>query len=327
MPVKTYIEAVREGLRDEMARDPSVVVLGEDIGVQGGVFRATDGLLAAFGEERVIDTPLAESAIVGVAIGMGLNDLRPVAEIQFADFIHSALDQLMSEAAKMRYRSNGGWHCPLVVRVPYGAGVHGGLYHSQSVEALLCHTPGLKVVAPATPYDAKGLLVAAIRDDDPVVFLEHKKAYRLARGEVPEGEYTVPIGSAVVRRQGRHLTVISYGLMLHYVLEAAERLGREGVEAEVVDLRTLAPLDEATVLASVRKTGKALIVHEDNLTLGLGAEVAARIAQMGFEDLDAPVTRMAAPDVPAMPYAPPMEEFCLPDAARIEAAMRQLAAY
>ncbi len=324
---KTLIEVISDGLREEMARDQSIVVLGEDVGVMGGVFRATHGLQEAFGEERVIDSPLAESAIIGVAIGMSLNGLRPVAEIQFADFIHSALDQLISEAAKMRYRSNNGWHCPMVVRVPYGAGVHGGLYHSQSIEAMLCHIPGLKVLAPSTVYDAKGLLKSAIRDEDPVIFLEHKKMYRLTRGEVPEDDYTVPIGKAEVRREGVDLTVFSYGIMLHYALEAAERLSQEGVQSEVVDLRTLSPLDDETILASAKKTGKVLIVHEDNQTLGLGAEIAARIADKAFDFLDAPVSRLAAPDVPSMPYAPNMEEFCLPDTDRIEAAMREIAAY
>lgn len=324
---KTLLEAVREGLREEMARDPRVVVVGEDVGVLGGVFRATEGLLKEFGPERVIDSPLAESAIVGVAIGMSLNGLRPVAEIQFADFIHSALDQLISEASRMRYRSNGGWHCPIVVRVPYGAGVHGGLYHSQSVEALLCHIPGLKVVAPSSPYDAKGLLKSAIRDEDPVIFLEHKKLYRLVRGEVPEDDYALPIGKAEVRRPGDDITVIAYGMMLYLALEAAQRLAQDGIEAEVVDLRTLAPLDEETVLASARKTGKVLVVHEDNRNLGLGAELAARIADRAFQYLDAPVARLAAPDVPAMPYAPDMEDFCLPNVDRVEKAMRELAAY
>jgi 2-oxoisovalerate dehydrogenase E1 component beta subunit len=327
MATRTLIEAINEGLREEMARDQGVVALGEDVGLMGGVFRATDGLQKEFGEERAIDTPLAEAAIIGVAIGMSLNGLRPVAEIQFADFIHSAWDHLISEAARMRYRSNNGWHCPMVVRVPYGAGVHGGMYHSQSIEAFLCHVPGLKVVAPSTCYDAKGLLKAAIRDEDPVVFLEHKKMYRLVRGEVPEGDYTVPIGVAEVRRRGEDLTVITYGLMLHYALEAAERLSQDGIETEVLDLRTLSPLDEDAVLAAARKTGKVLIVHEDNRTLGLGAEIAARIADKAFDSLDAPVMRLTAPDVPAMPYAPTMEDFCLPDAARIEASMRELAAY
>ncbi len=327
MAAKTLLEAIREGLREEMARDSSVVVLGEDVGVMGGVFRATEDLIDDFGEERVIDTPLAESAIIGVAIGMSLNGLRPVAEIQFADFIHSALDQLISEAAKLRYRSNNGWHSPMVVRTPYGAGVHGGIYHSQSIEALLCHIPGLKVLAPSTPYDAKGLLKAAIRDEDPVIFLEHKKLYRLVKGEVPDEDYTIPIGKAEVRRNGSDITVVTYGIMLHYALAAAERLSQDGIETEVVDLRTLAPLDEDTVLASVQKTGKVLVAHEDNVTLGLGAEIAARIAQKAFDYLDAPVARLAALDVPSMPFAQVMEDFCLPDEAKIEAAMRELAAY
>jgi 2-oxoisovalerate dehydrogenase E1 component beta subunit len=291
------------------------------------VFHVSDDLQERFGSERVIDTPLAESAIIGVATGMSLAELRPVAEIMFADFLYSAYDQLRSEAAWMRYRSNGGWHCPMVVRVPYGAGVHGGPYHSQSVEAMLSHTPGLKVVAPSTPYDAKGLLIAAIRDDDPAVFLEHKKLYRSVKGEVPEEEYVVPIGKAVVRRTGGDLTVIAYGMMAQLSLAAADKIAGEGIDAEVIDLRTLSPMDDDTVLSSVRKTGKALIVHEDNVTAGLGAEIAARIVERCFDYLDAPVMRLAAPDVPVMPYSPPLEEHCLPDAGKIEAAMRSLAAY
>ncbi len=327
MATKTLIQAISDGLREAMAADPSVIVMGEDIGRMGGVFHVTDGLQEAFGEERVIDTPLAEPAIIGVAIGMSLNGLRPVAEIQFADFIHSAWDHLISEAARMRYRSNNGWHCPIVVRVPYGAGVHGGMYHSQSIETIAGHTPGLKVVAPYTPYDAKGLLKAAILDEDPVIYLEHKKMYRLVKGEVPDGDYAVPIGKAQVRRRGEDITVISYGLMMHYAIEAAERLSRDGVEAELVDLRTLVPLDKEAVIEAARKTGKVLIVHEDNRTLGFGAEVAARIADEAFEYLDAPIMRLAAPDVPAMPYDPAMEDFLLPNSDRIEAAMRELAAY
>ena len=327
MATKTLIEAVLDGLNEAMADDSSVVVLGEDVGQVGGVFRATEGLQEAYGEDRVIDAPLAESSIMGVAIGMSLNGLRPVAEIQFADFIHSGLDQLMSEAAKMRYRSNNGWHCPMVVRVPYGAGVHGGLYHSQSIEALLSHVPGLKVVAPSSPYDAKGMLKSAIKDEDPVIFLEHKKAYRLINGDVPDSDYTVPVDKAIVRREGNDITVVAYGLMLHYVLEAAKNLSDDGIETEIVDLRVLSPFDEETVLEAAKKTGKILIVHEDNQTLGMGAEIAARIADKAFDYLDAPVMRLAAPDVPAMPYAPEMEDFCLPNTAKIESAMRKLAAY
>ncbi|HZV48388.1 MAG TPA: alpha-ketoacid dehydrogenase subunit beta [Candidatus Dormibacteraeota bacterium] len=327
MAVKTLIEGIREALEEEMERDPRVWVLGEDVGRKGGVFLATDGLQARYGEARVLDTPLAESCIVGVAIGSALNGLLPVAEIQFADFIHPAFDQIVSEAARIRYRSNGAWSCPIVIRAPFGGGVHGGLYHSQSVEAFYAHVPGLKVVIPSTPADAKGLLKAAIRDPDPVLFFEHKKTYRSIRGEVPEGDHVVPIGPAAVRRPGTRLTCIAWGLMTHYCLEAAETVAAEGIEVEVIDLRSLRPLDRDTILTSVRKTARALIVHEDNLTGGFGAEVAAIIASDAFEHLDAPVTRLAGPDVPAMPFNRPQEEAFMPNPEKIAVAMRKLAAY
>lgn len=327
MAVKTLIEGIREGLDEEMARDERVWVLGEDVGKKGGVFLATDGLFDKYGEARVLDTPLAESCIVGVAIGSALNGLIPVAEIQFADFIHPAFDQIVSEAARIRYRSNGDYSCPITIRAPYGGGVHGGLYHSQSVEAFYAHVPGLKVVMPSTPADAKGLLKSAIRDPDPVVFLEHKKTYRLIKDEIPDGEHMVPIGPAAVRREGSSLSVFSYGLMAHYCLEAAEAVAAEGIDVEVVDLRTVKPLDKETVLGSVAKTARALIVYEDNLTGGFGAEVAAVIAEEAFDSLDAPVTRVAAPDVPAMPFNKPQEDAFLPSPERIAAAMRKLAAY
>jgi 2-oxoisovalerate dehydrogenase E1 component beta subunit len=327
MATKTLIEALRDGMREEMRRDASVIVLGEDVGQRGGVFLATEGLYKEFGETRVIDTPLAESSIVGVAIGAAINGLRPVAEIQFADFAAPAMDQIINEAARLRYRSNGQFACPMVIRMPYGGGVHGGLYHSQCVEAFYTHVPGLKVVAPSTPYDTKGLLKAAIRDDDPVIFLEHKKTYRLIRGDVPEDDYVLPIGKAEVKRTGDHLTIIAYGLMLHFCLEAAETLAKEGVSAEVIDLRTLAPLDKETILASVRQTGKVLVAYEDNKTGGFGAEVAAIIAEEAFEWLDAPVMRFAAPDTPAAPYAPPLEDWFMPNASKALAAMRKLARY
>ncbi len=321
------IEAVRAAITEEMERDDRVLVLGEDVGRKGGVFGATDGLYARFGEARVLDTPLAESAIVGVAIGAALNGLIPIAEIQFADFIHPAFDQIVSEAARTRYRSNGDFSCPIVIRAPFGGGVHGGLYHSQSVEAFYAHVPGLKVVIPSTPADAKGLLKSAIRDPDPVMFFEHKKAYRLIKGEVPDGELLTPIGPAEVRREGSDLTCVAWGLMVHHCLEAAETLAAGGVAVEVIDLRTLRPLDSETILRSVAKTGRALVVHEDNLTGGFGAEIAAIVAQDGFEHLDAPVTRLAAPDVPAMPFNHPQEEAFLPNPEKIAAAMRKLAAY
>ena len=319
------IEAIREALDEEMARDSRVIVLGEDVGVKGGVFVATRGLLEKYGPDRVIDTPLSESAIVGVAIGAAMNGLRPVAEIQFADFIHPAMDQIINEAARIRYRSNGAWGCPLVVRAPYGAGIRGGLYHSQSVESFFAHVPGLKVVIPATPADAKGLLKAAIRDEDPVIFLEPKRAYRLIQGEVPDGDWVVPIGPARIAREGRHLTAVAYGMMLHLTLQAAEQVAREGISVEVVDLRTLAPLDRETILGSVRKTGRLMIVHEDNRTLGMGAEIAALAAEEALYDLDAPVRRVTMPDVPATPFAAVLEDAVLPDVDRIARAMRELA--
>src|SRR5215831_13086697 len=280
MTEKNVIQTIHDTLWDEMKADERVVVLGEDVGARGGVFRATANFLDEFGEARVIDTPLAESSIVGVAIGMSMNGMIPVAEIQFADFIHPAFDQLVSEAARIRYRSNGGWSVPMVVRAPYGGGVHGALYHSQSIEAFYGHVPGLKVVIPSTPQDVKGLLRSAIRDPDPVLFLEHKKTYRLIKGEVPDEPYETPIGVADVKRAGEHLTVVSYGMMLHYCLEAAERLQQEeGLSAEVVDVRTISPLDKQTILASVRKTAKAMVVYEDNRTYGAGAEIVATIAE------------------------------------------------
>ncbi len=327
MAVKTLIEGVREALDEEMERDERVWVLGEDVGKKGGVFLATEGLYAKYGEARVLDTPLAESCIVGVAIGSALNGLIPVAEIQFADFIHPAFDQIVSEAARIRYRSNGDYSCPITIRAPYGGGVHGGLYHSQSVEAYYAHVPGLKVVMPSTPADAKGLLKSAVRDPDPVLYLEHKKTYRLIKDEIPEHDFLTPIGPAVIRREGTRLSVFAWGLMMHYALQAAEELAGDGIEVEVIDLRTIRPLDSQTILASVRKTGRAMIVYEDNLTGGFGAEVAAVIAEHAFDHLDAPVTRVAAPDVPAMPFNKPQEDAFLPSPERIAAAMRRLAAY
>jgi 2-oxoisovalerate dehydrogenase E1 component beta subunit len=327
MGVVTLIEGLRQAMDEEMARDERVWILGEDVGKKGGVFLATEGLHAKYGEARVLDTPLAESCIVGVAIGSAINGLIPVAEIQFADFIHPAFDQIVSEAARMRYRSNGDFTCPIVIRAPWGGGVHGGLYHSQSVEAFYAHVPGLKVVLPSTPEDAKGLLKSAIRDPDPVMFFEHKKTYRLIKGEIPEGEYTTPIGPAAVRREGGKLSCFAWGLMMHYCLEAAEAVAGEGIDVEVIDLRTLRPLDKATVLDSVKKTGKAMVVHEDNLTGGFGAEISAIIAEEAFEHLDGPVLRVCAPDVPAMPFNKPQEDAFMPNPGRIADAMRKLAAY
>ena len=314
-------------MREEMRRDDRVFVMGEDIGARGGVFLATDGFLEEFGAERVIDTPLAESSIAGIALGAAMNGMRPIAEIEFADFIWPTINQIVGEAARVRYGTAGQLQAPMVLRAPQGGGVRGGLYHSQSVEAFFAHTPGLKVVAPATPYDAKGLLKSAVRDDDPTVFLEHKRTYRLVRGEVPKEEYTIPIGVADVKLPGDDLTVITYGLMLHHCIEAAQAIQREGVGVEVLDLRTVRPLDEDAILASVRKTGKALIVHEDTKMLGIGGEVAAIIAEHAFEYLDAPIARLAGPEVPAMPFSPTLESVFLIDTERILDAMRNLAAY
>src|SRR2546426_3867222 len=282
MPAMRMIEAVRAAMTEEMERDDRVLVLGEDVGRKGGVFGATDGLYARFGEARVLDTPLAESAIVGVAIGAALNGMIPIAEIQFADFIHPAFDQIVSEAARTRYRTNGDYSVPIVIRAPFGGGVHGGLYHSQSIEAFYAHVPGLKVVVPSTPSDAHGLLKAAVRDPDPVLFLEHKKVYRLVTEEVPDGDHLLPIGPAGGTRPGTNLSCLVWGCMSHYCLEAAQQLEADGVSVEVVDLRTLAPLDRQTIIDSVKKTGKAVVVYEDNLTGGVGAGGAAVISEHAF---------------------------------------------
>ena len=314
-------------MREEIARDSRVFIMGEDIGARGGVFLATDGFEAEFGEDRVIDTPLAESSIVGIALGAAMNGMRPIAEIQFADFIFPTFNQLLGEAARARYGTEGAVSVPMVVRSPYGGGVRGGLYHSQSPEAYFAHTPGLKVVTPSTPYDAKGLLKSAIRDDDPVVFLEHKRTYRLVRGEVPDAEYTLPIGKADVKLEGEDLTVITYGLVLHHCIEAARDLASEGIHAEVVDLRSLRPLDSATILESVKKTGKALVVHEDTRLGGIGGEVAAIIAEEAFDYLDAPIMRLTGPEVPAMPFSPPLEAEFMLDTDQIAGAIRSLARY
>jgi 2-oxoisovalerate dehydrogenase E1 component beta subunit len=328
MTEKNIVQTIHDTMHEEMTRDDRVILLGEDVGARGGVFRASADFLEEFGEERVIDTPLAESSIVGVAIGMALHGLLPVAEIQFADFIHPAFDQLVSEAARIRYRSNGDFGVPMVVRAPWGGGVHGAMYHSQSIEAFYGHVPGLKVVAPSTPHDVKGLLRAAIRDPDPVMFLEHKKTYRLIKGEVPDEDYEVPIGPADVKREGSDLTCIAYGLMLHHCLEAANRLQEEdGISVEVVDVRTIAPLDKETILSSVGKTSKAMVVYEDNRTYGVGAEIIATIAEEAMFDLDGPLVRIGGPDVPGMPFAGSLEHAFMPDPDGIHAAMKELAEF
>jgi len=324
----TLVEAIRQAMDEEMARDERVFIVGEDVGKRGGVFRATVGLFEKYGEERVIDSPLAELSIVGVGIGAALYDMRPICEIQFADFIYPAFNQIVSEAAKMCYRSNGEWTVPLVIRAPYGGGIGGGLYHSQSVEAFFAHVPGLKVVIPSNPYDAKGLLKSAVRDPNPVIYLEPKKGYRLIRGEVPEGEeILVPIGPAHISRPGNDLSLFAYGMMHYYALQAAQKAAEDGIDVEVVDLRTLYPVDRQTILNSVRKTGKALIVHEDNLSGGYGAEVAATIAEGAFTYLDAPVRRLCGPDVPAVPFSHPMQEWFMPNPQKILQAIRELAAF
>ncbi|GIN11423.1 2-oxoisovalerate dehydrogenase subunit beta [Shouchella clausii] len=327
MAVMSYIEAVTRALEEEMEKDKRVFVLGEDVGKRGGVFRATKGLYERFGEERVIDTPLAESAIAGVAIGAAMYGMRPVAEMQFADFIMPAFNQIISEAAKIRYRSNNDWSCPVTIRAPYGGGIHGALYHSQSIEALFSSTPGLKVVMPSTPYDVKGLLKASIQLDDPVLFLEHKRAYRLIKGEVPEEEYTLPIGKADVKREGDDVTVITYGLAVHFALQAAERLEKEGISTHILDLRTVYPLDQEAIKEAASKTGKVLLVTEDNKEGSVLSEVAAIIAEHCLFDLDAPIERLAGPDIPAMPYAPTLEKEFMINPDKVERAIRKLAEF
>ncbi len=325
MSEQTVIEAVRDSMRSEMRRDTSVILLGQDVGKRGGVFLATDGFVGEFGEHRVIDTPLAESSICGIALGAAVNGMRPLAEIQFADFLWPAINQLVGEAARVRYGTNGAKTAPMTIRVPYGGGVRGGLYHSQSVEALLAHTPGISVVAPATPYDAKGLLSSAIRTDDPVVVLEHKRTYRLVKGEVPPEDYTVPIGKAEVKRPGSDMTIVSYGLMLHYALQAAEAASLNGVDAEILDLRTLRPLDEDAIVESVSRTGKALIVQEDTPAVSVSSEVAAVIGARCFFDLDGPITRLGPPEIPAMPFSPLQEAAFMPSPEKILSSIMKLA--
>jgi 2-oxoisovalerate dehydrogenase E1 component beta subunit len=320
----TVIEAVREALREEMQRDERVIILGEDVGALGGVFRATDGLLTEFGPGRVIDTPMMELGIAGIAVGMAMRGLRPVAEIQFADFMHAAADHVISDAARIRFRTNGDASCPLVIRTAYGGGLRGGPYHSQSVEAYYAHVPGLRVVAASTPADAKGLLTSAIRHPDPVLFLEHKRTYRAIKGEVPAGEYALSLDRANTVRRGQHLTVVSWGWVLHEALAAAEQLAGQGVEVEVIDPRTLNPLDMDTILESVRRTGRLCIVHEDTRTMGLGAEIAALASERALDDLRAPVERLAMADVAGIPASGPMEDFLIPDRARIAAVLRRL---
>ncbi len=324
MPVLTYLEAIRQGIWEEMERDPSVFVIGEDVAEYGGAFKVTAGMLERFGKDRVIDTPISESAIVGAATGAALMGMRPVVEMQFMDFIACGFDQIVNMAAKIHYR--WGAKVPMVIRGPSGAGVHGGPYHSQSNEMWFVHTPGLKVVIPSTAYDAKGLIKAAIRDENPVIFYEHKFLYRRIKEEVPEEDYVVPLGRAAVRREGTDIAVITYGAMVWTALEAAAELEKEGISLEIVDLRSLLPYDEAAVLASVRKCGKVILLHEDTRTGGMAGELAGLIGEQAFEDLDGPIIRVTAPDTP-VPFAPPLEEYFLPNAQKLIDAARELAGY
>ncbi len=325
---KTLIQALTEAMDEELARDPRVFITGEDVGPRGGVFRATVGLYEKYGAQRVIDSPLAELSIVAIGLGAAVADTRPICEIQFGDFIFPAFNQILSEVSRFYYRSNGQWNVPMVIRAPYGGGISGGLYHSQSIEAFFAHIPGLKVVIPSTPEDAKGLLKSAVRDPNPVLFLEPKKGYRAIKGVVPEGEYLTPIGPARIVRQGTDVTVYAYGMMAHYARIAVDRVARDdGIQTELVDLRTLAPLDRQTVIASFKKTGKALIVYEDNQTMGFGAEIAAILADEAFEYMDAPIKRLAAPDVPGVPFSHPIQEEYMINPDKIAHAIRELAAY
>jgi len=320
----TMLEAIRQAICEEMERDPTVVAIGEDIGVYGGAFKVTAGLLERFGWERVIDTPISETAIIGAAVGMSYQGLRPIAELQFIDFIACCFNQITNFAAKSHYR--WGAPVPMVMRGPSGGGVHGGPFHSANPEMYFVHTPGLKVIYPSTAYDAKGLLKSAIRDNNPVLFFEHKFLYRRIKEELPTEDYTVPIGKAIVRREGRDLTIVTYAAMMHTSLEAAEELAKEGIEAEVVDLRTLLPLDKETILQSVKKTNKLLIVHEDTRTGGIAGEIAAVACEGAFEDLDGPILRVTAKDTP-VPFSPPLEERFLPNLNDVISTARELARY
>jgi 2-oxoisovalerate dehydrogenase E1 component beta subunit len=324
MPVLTYLEAIRLAMLEEMERDERVFVLGEDVGIYGGAFRVTAGFLEKFGERRVVDTPVSETAIVGAAVGAALMGMRPIAEMQFIDFIACCFNQLVNYAAKSRFRWGGG--VPIVVRGPCGGGVHGGPFHSQNPEAFFMNVPGLKIVAPGTAADAKGLMTAAIRDPDPVIYLEHKFLYRRIKEDVPEGDVVVPIGKARLARAGKDVSIVTYAAMLHVALEAAQAAARDGIEVEVLDLRTLLPLDEEAILASAARTGKVIVLHEATRTGGPGGEVAALIAERAFEYLDAPVVRMAPPDTP-VPYSPPLEEYFLPNAEKVGKAIRALHEY
>ncbi|MDN6205799.1 MAG: alpha-ketoacid dehydrogenase subunit beta [Staphylococcus simulans] len=323
----TYLAAIKQAIYQAMEKDPDVFVLGEDVCKKGGVFGVTQGLQEKFGIERVIDTPLAESNIVGTAIGASMLGKRPIAEIQFAEYILPATNQIMSEAAKIRYRSNNDWSSPITIRAPFGGGIHGALYHSQSIESVFASTPGLTIVIPSTPYDAKGLLLASVESNDPVLYFEHKKAYRLLKEEVPEEYYTVPLGKADVKREGNDITVFTYGLCVNYSLQAADVLAEEGIDVEVVDLRTVYPLDKETIIERAKRTGKILLVTEDNLEGSIMSEVSAIIAENCLFDLDAPIMRLAGPDVPSMPFSPPLEDEFMMNPDKIKAKMLELARF
>ncbi|HCW9399434.1 TPA: alpha-ketoacid dehydrogenase subunit beta [Staphylococcus aureus] len=323
----SYLEAIRQAQDLALQQNKDVFILGEDVGKKGGVFGTTQGLQQQYGEDRVIDTPLAESNIVGTAIGAAMVGKRPIAEIQFADFILPATNQIISEAAKMRYRSNNDWQCPLTIRAPFGGGVHGGLYHSQSIESIFASSPGLTIVIPSTPYDAKGLLLSSIESNDPVLYFEHKKVYRFLKEEVPEEYYTVPLGKADVKREGEDLTVFCYGLMVNYCLQAADILAADGINVEVVDLRTVYPLDKETIIDRAKHTGKVLLVTEDNLEGSIMSEVSAIIAEHCLFELDAPIMRLAAPDVPSMPFSPVLENEIMMNPEKILNKMRELAEF
>jgi 2-oxoisovalerate dehydrogenase E1 component beta subunit len=328
MPEITLIEGLRQAMDEEMERDERVFITGEDVGPRGGVFRATVGLFDKYGVDRVIDSPLAELSIVAIGIGAALGGMRPICEIQFADYIFPAFNQIVNEAARIYYRTAGDWNVPMVIRAPYGGGIGGGLYHSQSVEAFFAHVPGLKIVIPSNPYDAKGLLKSAVRDPNPVMVFEPKKGYRLIKGEIPTTEYTVPIGPANITRAGSDVSVYAYGMMHYYVMQAAEIVAQQdGIQVEVVDIRTLAPLDKTTILNTFKKTGKALIVHEDNRFLGYGAEIAAILSDEGFEYMDGPIRRLTGPDIPGVPFAHTMQDFFMPSPEKIVNAIRELAEY
>src|SRR5579863_4278911 len=322
----TFVRAIRDALYEEMKRDENVLILGEDVGILGGAFKATEGLLEEFGGERVIDTPISEALIIGSAIGAAILGLRPVAEMQFGDVISCGFDQIVNMAATLRYRHGGKAQVPIVVRAPSGAGVHGGLFHSQNPETFFFSTPGLKIVEPATAYDVKGLLKASIRDNDPVIFLEHKFLYRRIQEDLPSEDYVVPLGKALVRRGGSNLTLITYGAMVHACLSAADQLADEGAEAEVIDLRTLKPYDREAILGSVKKTNRVLIVHEDRKTGGIGGEIAAMLAEEAFEHLDAPILRLGSQDT-HYAFSPPLEEFILPNTEKIVSKARKLLEY